>query len=85
MRELVHLVRQDCGACHGLTLKGGIGPALLPEALRDKTAESLRYAVLMGRPGTAMPPWKAFLTEDEADWIVRQLMTSFPQEGSAAK
>lgn len=85
IKELVHLVRQDCGSCHGLTLKGGIGPSLLPEALRDKPVDSLRYTVLMGRPGTAMPPWKAFLSDDEAEWIVGQLMMGFPQEGSAAK
>jgi len=84
-RELVHLVRQDCGSCHGLTLKGGIGPSLLPEALRDKSVDGLRYTVLMGRPGTAMPPWKAFLTDDEAAWIVHQLMIGFPQEGSVSK
>ena len=79
-RELVRMVRQDCGACHGLTLKGGLGPALLPETLRAKPAESLRYTVLLGRPGTPMPPWNAFLTEAEADWIVHQLMTGFPEE-----
>jgi cytochrome c55X len=79
-RELVRIVRQDCGSCHGLTLKGGLGPPLLPEALRGKPAESLRYTVLRGRPGTPMPPWKTFLTEGEADWIVNKLMTGFPQE-----
>jgi cytochrome c55X len=79
-RELVRMVRQDCGSCHGLTLKGGLGPALLPETLRDKPAESLRYTVLLGRPGTPMPPWNAFMTEAEADWIVRQLMQGFPEE-----
>ena len=40
-RELVHIVRQDCGSCHGLTLKGGLGPALTAEALADKPAEGL--------------------------------------------
>ena len=78
--ELTHLVRQDCGSCHGLTLKGGLGPPLLPETLHEKPAESLRYTVLLGRPGTPMPPWNAFLTEAEADWIVRQLMQGFPEE-----
>ena len=29
-RELIHIVRQDCGSCHGLTLAGGLGPALTP-------------------------------------------------------
>ena len=78
--ELVRMVRQDCGACHGLTLKGGLGPPLLPETLREKPAESLRATVLFGRPGTPMPPWQAFMSEAEADWIVRQLMQGFPEE-----
>jgi len=34
--ELLHLVRQDCGSCHGLTLKGGLGPSLEPAALVEK-------------------------------------------------
>ena len=25
-KVLEHLVKQDCGSCHGLTLKGGLGP-----------------------------------------------------------
>jgi cytochrome c55X len=75
--ELAHLVRQDCGSCHGLTLKGGLGPALTREALRDKPPESLAVTILYGRPGTPMPPWRAFVTSAEADWIVRRL-----QEGT---
>lgn len=76
--ELVTLVRQDCGSCHGLTLKGGLGPALLPEVLKDKPAEYLRLVILQGLPGTAMPPWKRFLTEAEAQWIVANLQKGFP-------
>ena len=78
--ELVTLVRQDCGSCHGLTLKGGLGPALLPETLRDKPAFSLKATILHGRPGTAMPPWQRFLSEAEADWIVEHLQKGFPSE-----
>ncbi|HJV84288.1 MAG TPA: cytochrome c [Noviherbaspirillum sp.] len=76
--ELINLVRQDCGSCHGLTLKGGLGPALLPETLGDKPVESLKATILQGRPGTPMPPWKPFLTETEAEWIVHQLQKGFP-------
>jgi cytochrome c55X len=78
-KELVRLVRQDCGSCHGMTLLGGLGPALTPAALKDKPAEGLSATILGGRPGTPMPPWKTFLTEAEADWIVQQLLTGFPQ------
>lgn len=78
--ELVRLVRQDCGSCHGMTLAGGLGPALLPALLRDKPAESLVATVLHGRPGTPMPPWGAFLNENEARWIVDKLLKGFPDE-----
>jgi len=79
-KELVRLVRQDCGSCHGLRLKGGLGPSLLPDALRDKPEESLRYTILLGRPGTAMPPWKTMLSEAEIDWILMRLLQGFPEE-----
>jgi len=26
-----------------------------------------------------MPPWKQFMSEAEAGWIVQQLMSGFPQ------
>jgi cytochrome c55X len=79
-QELVRLVRQDCGACHGLTLRGGLGPPLTPQALRDKPAESLVATVLNGRPGTPMPPWARFLSEAEGQWIIDALMKGFPLE-----
>lgn len=78
--ELVRLVRQDCGSCHGLTLQGGLGPALLPETLKDKPVENLTFVIMQGRPGSAMPPWKRFLNEDEAQWIVENLRKGFPSE-----
>jgi cytochrome c55X len=80
-RELVRLVRQDCGSCHGMTLKGGLGLPLTPEALRERPFDGLVATVYYGRPGTAMPPWKTILSESEAEWIVRQLMRGFPEEG----
>ncbi len=78
--ELITLVRQDCGACHGMRLSGGLGPALLVQSLKDKPAESLKMTILQGRPGTPMPPWARFLSEAEADWIVNQLQKGFPSE-----
>ena len=72
--ELVHLLRHDCGSCHGLSLRGGLGPPLLPETLRDKDPEGLVVTVLEGRPGTPMPPWKHELAEAEARFLVELLV-----------
>jgi cytochrome c55X len=71
--ELRHLLDQDCGSCHGMTRKGGLGPALLPANLAGKPDELLIATILDGRPGTAMPPWRGQLTEAEAAWLVEQL------------
>jgi len=79
-RELVHIVRQDCGSCHGLTLKGGLGPALTVEALADKPAEGLVATIIGGRPGTPMPPFSTIVSEPEAEWIVDQLLRGFPPD-----
>ena len=78
-KELVRLVRQDCGSCHGMTLHGGLGSALLPATLADKPVEGLVATIIGGRPGTPMPPWRRFLSEDEALWIVQRLMAGFPE------
>lgn len=70
---LEHMVRQDCGSCHGLTMKGGLGRPLTAEALADAEAGGLAAIILDGIPGSAMPPWRPLLTEDEALWIARYL------------
>ena len=71
--EIVNMVRQDCGSCHGMTLRGGLGPSLEARTLADKDADQLRFVILNGRRGTPMPPWKDFLTESEAAWVVDML------------
>ncbi len=78
--ELVRLVRQDCGSCHGMTLQGGLGTPLTPDVLRDKPADSLVATIVYGRPGTAMPAWKSILSEADATWIVTRLIAGFPEE-----
>ena len=79
-RELVRMVRQDCGSCHGMRLTGGLGPALTREALADFPLDSLAAVIFHGRPGTPMPPWKAMLSEPEARWIALRLQQGFPEE-----
>ena len=83
--ELIRLVRQECGSCHGMRLAGGLGPALTREALADKPAESLAATILYGRAGTPMPPWRALLGEDDAQWIVAELLRGFPEPTKDAR
>ena len=71
--QLTHLLRQDCGSCHGMTLKGGLGSPLLPANLAGKPDELLVDTILNGRPDTAMPPWHTQLSRDEALWLIGQL------------
>jgi cytochrome c55X len=71
--QLLYLLKHDCGSCHGMTRKGGLGPALLPENLRDFPPEFLVTTILDGRPGTPMPPWRGELSEADAMWLVEAL------------
>lgn len=73
---LERLVLQDCGSCHGLTLKGGLGPDLRADSLQHWDAAALAEMILDGIPGTAMPPWRPIMTEREAHWIARYLLST---------
>jgi cytochrome c55X len=76
--ELEHMVLQDCGSCHGLTLKGGLGLPLTAAALTHSDRDGLALIILDGVPGTAMPPWRPLLTEAEALWIADYLKGETP-------
>lgn len=71
---LIRLVHQDCGSCHGLTLKGGLGPNIRPDALSHYDVETLSEVVLDGIQGTAMPPWRPLMSETEAKKIAEYLL-----------
>jgi len=73
-QDLRNLLIQDCGSCHGLRMKGGLGPALLPSTLAGKPAEVISAIILDGRPGTAMPAWRPLISPDEALWLASQLL-----------
>lgn len=81
--ELTRLVRQDCGSCHGMTLKGGLGKSLLPQDLVDFTRDEISEIILDGVGGTPMPAWKGLLTPVEADWIADQLKSGSIKKGNA--
>lgn len=76
--ELRNLLTQDCGSCHGLTLAGGLGPPLQAHALVGKPVQYLAATILFGRPGTAMPPWRPFLSDSEAIWLANLLKEPTP-------
>jgi cytochrome c55X len=68
------MLKHDCGSCHGLTLKGGLGPSLLAEVLVNKTDDFLVQTIREGRKESAMPPWKSFMTEQETLWLVQKVL-----------
>ena len=80
--ELTSLVRQDCGSCHGMTLKGGLGKSLLPANLSDLALSELENIILDGIPGTPMPGWRGLLTTSEANWIAEHLKAGSIKRGN---
>jgi len=70
---LRNMLVQDCGSCHGLTMRGGLGPPLLPASLAGKPSAFLEATILDGRPGTPMPPWRPLLSEADSAWMVETL------------
>lgn len=79
-KALIYQLIQDCGSCHGSRLKGGLGPALLPDNLKGKDAEVLAAIILNGVPGTPMPPWRFEINEDEALWLARRIKEGVTDE-----
>ena len=73
--ELTNLVRQDCGSCHGMTLKGGLGRPITPDQLDGYDSDSLAAIILDGVPGTPMPPWRGLISENDAQWMAEALLT----------
>lgn len=76
--ELDHLLRHDCGSCHGLRLEGGLGPPLTPERMRKRSPEYLRDAIREGIPGTAMPPWGPLLSDADIAYLAAALRGERP-------
>ena len=73
--RLSNMVRQDCGSCHGLTLKGGLGRPLTADRLSAMDHETVKDIILHGIAETPMPGWSGLLSEPEADWIAGALKT----------
>ncbi|GAB1382514.1 MAG TPA: c-type cytochrome [Ottowia sp.] len=83
--QLIRMVRQDCGSCHGIQLTGGLGPELTQARMLDIPFDSLLATIYNGRPGTPMPGWKSMISEADATWIARQLQAGFPLESGKTR
>jgi cytochrome c55X len=79
-QQLIHLLKQDCGSCHGMTLKGGLGPALLPTSLAEQSTQAIFNTIYYGRAGTAMPPWNTILSQQDITWLAQQLKQGISDE-----
>lgn len=77
-QTLLHLLRHDCGSCHGLRLLGGLGPPLTPTALTGRSKAYLEDVIYHGVPNMAMPPWKAILSREDIRWLVDRLLEGPP-------
>ena len=64
-----------CSGCHGVERQGGVGPALIPQRLSEADSEELKETIDNGRPGTAMPPWRDILTEQQEDDLIDYILS----------
>lgn len=69
--KLLNLLKHDCGSCHGMSLKGGLGPPLYD--LSHRNWKEIASIIEHGRSGTAMPPWKIILSQEEIHWLAQYL------------
>lgn len=83
--ELLYLLKHDCGSCHGMTLKGGLGPALLPQTLAAQPRDYIVATIMQGRKDTAMPGWSSMLTQAEAAWLAEQLQNGLVPQTEIAE
>ncbi len=64
------IFRASCATCHGRRGEGIIGPSLSSDDFLPIVSDSyLAHAIRDGRPGSAMPAWRSFSTEDVGDVI----------------
>jgi cytochrome c55X len=59
-----------CYACHGLEARGHLGPSLV---LTTKTDDELFERIVNGKPGTAMAPNRARMSEQEIRPVIAYL------------
>jgi nitrite reductase (NO-forming)/hydroxylamine reductase len=68
-----------CAGCHGTLRKGATGPKLTTDRTRELGTDLLKALIANGRPGTAMPPWKQFLTNGEIETLALYIQEEPPE------
>ena len=78
------LFRSNCAFCHGLTGRGGRGPALVGRQLLHGSAPAeIRAVILEGVPGSTMPAFE-HMEKDELDRLVEFVLQLSGAEGKGA-
>ncbi|MBI1949452.1 MAG: c-type cytochrome [Deltaproteobacteria bacterium] len=72
------LYRTHCAACHGEGRLGVTGPALIPEQFERAKPAQLVTSILDGRPATQMAAFKDRLSRQQAEALVRLILTPLP-------
>ncbi len=74
--------QDNCGACHGNTLEGGIGPSLIDDVWTNgKTDDEVMASISVGYPEKEMPGFSDILSED----TIRSLVIYIAEEKALAK
>jgi len=71
--ELLNFVEQNCPACHGIRMRGSIGPPLSEASLQHLSVNEVTLTILYGFPEKGMPAWETQLSEKDAYWIAEFL------------
>lgn len=69
------LYAQHCAACHGADRLGGLGPALLPEALARLPQQRAAAVIAGGRDATQMPGFASVLSGEEIGALAAYIAT----------
>ncbi|MBI4303274.1 MAG: cytochrome c [Chloroflexi bacterium] len=74
------LFATNCSVCHGPNRQGavGLGPALTPTSLAQRSDDEIRNTILKGRPSTAMTGFEGRLSPKEIDDLIQLLKYSPP-------
>lgn len=73
--------QENCAACHGETLQGGIGPSLMDDEWKHgSSGEDIAKSISVGFPENEMPGYADILSED----VIRSLVIYIAEERSLA-